>query len=291
MPPVSDQPDYPKFLRGTDAAAAHSALRALGDAQEALRNRPSRVVLSLPTDQIQVEQIRDLDAALAEHDAKWRMDNAALPELLQQLNIRTPADLQAVVDAAATQEPRSIVARFIWTGHLPEWLVRGSLTTNRGRLEICRLEVLSLQRQPVGLGKQTLRDISTEEILIESSRHLQVFAAADEARKASGHPERDNWKQAGAAAASDPSHRGRKRLSDEFIRSVAEAFLDEMGPGVYSRLAVRLRPGGRKPTEKQLEGWVRRATQDEWLSPGRSGSSYRSPGPRLIAARQAEAKQ
>jgi hypothetical protein len=79
-----------------------------------------------------------------------------------------------------------------------------------------------------------------------------------------------------------PQHGGRQPLNDDFLKTVAEAYLRETAygqpPGAMKRLAVEF---GRP--EETVRTWVGRARTRGWLGPSRRGRRGAEPGPRLTA--------
>lgn len=79
-----------------------------------------------------------------------------------------------------------------------------------------------------------------------------------------------------------PPTGGRQPLTDDLLKSVAEAYLRETAygqpPGAMKRLAAEFeRP------EETLRTWVGRARARGWLGPSRKGRRGAEPGPRLTA--------
>lgn len=79
-----------------------------------------------------------------------------------------------------------------------------------------------------------------------------------------------------------PARSGRQPMSDDFLRSLAVAYLRETThgkpPGALKRLATEFdRP------EETVRTWLARARERGWLGPSRKGRRGAEPGPRLTA--------
>jgi hypothetical protein len=79
-----------------------------------------------------------------------------------------------------------------------------------------------------------------------------------------------------------PQRRGPQPLSDDLLKTVAEAYLRETArgrpPGALKRLAAEF---GRP--EETVRSWITRARARDWLGPSRQGRRGAEPGPRFTA--------
>lgn len=75
---------------------------------------------------------------------------------------------------------------------------------------------------------------------------------------------------------------GRTPMSDELLRAVAEAYLEETAPDKPPRPMARLAERFERP-EETVRTWLARARKAGWLGPGIRGRIGGEPGPRLLA--------
>ena len=85
--------------------------------------------------------------------------------------------------------------------------------------------------------------------------------------------------------------RGRPALDDDFLRHIAERYLellDQHGQRVVKKLTEELRkkPGPETLSRETVARWVKRARQDGWLTPSTPGKAGGSPGHKLLVHRQ-----
>jgi hypothetical protein len=78
-----------------------------------------------------------------------------------------------------------------------------------------------------------------------------------------------------------PQTSGRTTMTDELLRAVAMAYIEETGPGKDKRAMQRMANRFGRP-EDTVRRWVARARRERWLGPGSKGRIGAEPGPRLI---------
>lgn len=83
-----------------------------------------------------------------------------------------------------------------------------------------------------------------------------------------------------------PKTSGRTELTDELLRQVALAFIEETGPGKDKRAIQRMVERFGRP-EGTLRTWISRARKTGWLAPGSKGRIGAEPGPKLIESQSA----
>lgn len=80
-----------------------------------------------------------------------------------------------------------------------------------------------------------------------------------------------------------PRTSGRTPMTDELLRQVALAFIEETGPGKDKRAIQRMAERFDRP-EGTLRTWIARARKEGWLAPGSKGRIGAEPGPKLTAS-------
>lgn len=73
-----------------------------------------------------------------------------------------------------------------------------------------------------------------------------------------------------------------RRLSDDFLKRVAEAWLVEAhrGSGAYKRMLAHFE--GEASSQETIRGWLKRARAEGWLAPSQGpGQLIAIPGPRM----------
>lgn len=83
-----------------------------------------------------------------------------------------------------------------------------------------------------------------------------------------------------APAVQIPKTSGRTELTDELLRAVALAFIEETGPGKDKRAIRRMVKRFGRP-EGTVRTWISRARKAGWLAPGSRGRIGAEAGPRL----------
>ncbi len=120
-----------------------------------------------------------------------------------------------------------------------------------------------------GVTARALREVPVGAILAEErARRMWEAAAADE----------------GLSEVQVCTHRhaGWAPLTQELLRDVALAFIEETEPGKDKRAMQRLAERFGRP-EETVRNWVTRARRDGWLAPGSKGRIGAEAGPRLRA--------
>ncbi|MFF2384074.1 hypothetical protein [Streptomyces sp. NPDC058108] len=137
----------------------------------------------------------------------------------------------------------------------------GDISRGDAGLTITRAEVNG--HLPAGITHQLLRKVPLGEILALGRAHLAAQEVPADAR-----PE------------PAPLPPGRILMTPELLREVAQAYIEESGPGkdraVFQRLEARFeRPKG------TLRTWIAKAREEGWLGPAVQGRGGAEPGPRL----------
>jgi hypothetical protein len=163
------------------------------------------------------------------------------------VRISAPAPADAV---------RGIACRFDWDGG--DLHATGDVSRGEHGLVITRMDITTAT--PAGITHALFRQAPLGEILRAANTWLRPEAPAD----------------------SYVIPTGRVLVTDDLLRHVALAYLEESGPGkdraVLQRLEARLgRPKG------TVRGWVQRAREDGWLGAAVQGRMGAEPGPKLLA--------
>lgn len=157
------------------------------------------------------------------------------------------------------QAAPTVALCFAWRGTETE--VSGDISRGEAGLAITRAEVNG--SLPAGITHQLLRKVPLGEILTLGRAHL----AAREAPQSS-------------PPAPETLPPGRILMTPDLLRRVAQAYIEETGPGkdraVLQRLEARFgRPKG------TLRTWIAKAREEGWLGPGVQGRGGAEPGPKL----------
>lgn len=155
-----------------------------------------------------------------------------------------------------------------------DWGATGQLVRTRKGIVISELTVTGFteaDKEPKPITSGVLRSVPTGEI---------VAAALESGFLA--HPE-----AAPATPRSSKPQPGRQPLSEELMRSVAEAYLAETAPGKPRGAIKRLAEQFGKPGPT-ISRWVMRAREDGWLGPAVPGREGATPGRRLLEEWDAE---
>lgn len=158
------------------------------------------------------------------------------------------------------------VHAFAWEGDGIEAV--GEVLHRPTGLVISRLEVSVSESAPAGLTHQMLRRVPLGEILAATRswrpeiQHAHLHMAG------------------GPSAATLPP--GRIPITDDLLRQVAVAYLEEIGPGKDRAVLQRLEERFGRP-KGTLRTWLGRARSEGWLGPAVQGRMGAEPGPRLLA--------
>lgn len=136
--------------------------------------------------------------------------------------------------------------------------IEGCLSRGSNGLTITRITVSA--PLPGGVTHRMLRDAPLSAILQQARAGL---APAPE-------------------AAQVPKTSGRTPMTDELLRAVALAFIEETGPGKDRRAIQRMAKRFERP-EGTIRTWIARARKDEWLAPGSRGRIGAEAGRRLAS--------
>jgi transposase len=77
---------------------------------------------------------------------------------------------------------------------------------------------------------------------------------------------------------------GRAPLTDDLLRRVAVAYLEETAPGKDRAAVTRVAARFDRPV-KTINNWIARARNEGWLGPAAQGRAGADPGPRLLEAK------
>lgn len=173
-----------------------------------------------------------------------------------------------------------LVARFIATA--ADCTATGNISREPEGLVVARIDYTTRARG--GLKTRMVRDLQFNEILAHARASVEVAAAPVSDVE---NPPVSVEPCCSCAGHIQPSKRGgRAPLSDEHIKSVAEAYLAATAPGVGGGVIASLSKDFGRPAAT-IQHWIKRARRDGWLGPGVKGRSGAEPGPRLIAERAA----
>lgn len=168
-----------------------------------------------------------------------------------------------------------IVAHFeLVTGQV---LIKGFVSRGDSGLVIKHVEVTS--QLPGGVTQRTLRETPLAGILKAIRAQVVWQEAAREGTRAFLGEE----PAPGLFEPQDvriPETSGRTPMSDELLRAVALAFIEETGPGKDKRAIQRMAKRFDRP-EGTLRTWIARARKEGWLAPGSKGRIGAEPGPKL----------
>lgn len=202
-----------------------------------------------------------------EIEAKRR---AALAELDVKLRWPSPA------------ERASGVAAFFSLDH-GGLSLEGELARGDTGLVISKVEVTA--PLPRGITQRALKDAPLAGIL----RSIRAQVAYQEAMREGTRAFLGEEPAPGLFLPEDvqiPKTSGRTELTDELLRQVALAFIEETGPGKDKRAIQRMVERFDRP-EGTLRTWISRARKAGWLAPGSKGRIGAEPGPKLIEAHSA----
>lgn len=201
--------------------------------------------------------------------------------------LRRTADARAAAGAALPVrifEPNEdskpgVVAHFSYAVPTESWSVFGDVTRGLHGLVLSRLEITPESSSGVTAG--LLRKIPVGEILAS----IRTKAAWESAQKTATRTLLGQEPIAGVFDEGDevtPRRSGRAPLSQELLRNVAMAYIDENAPGKPAGAMKRIAQRFGKP-EETMRNWVTRARRDGWLGPSVKGRAGAEAGPQLLA--------
>lgn len=160
------------------------------------------------------------------------------------------------------------------------WSVFGDVTRGSQGLVISRLEITPAEESS-GVTAALLRKIPVGEI-VAAVRTKAAWEAAQRAgtKVITGEEAVPGVFDEGDSAVVRRS--GRAPLTQDLLRQVAMAYIDENAPGKPSGAMKRIADSLGKP-EQTARNWVARARRDGWLGPSVKGRTGAEPGPKLRA--------
>lgn len=173
------------------------------------------------------------------------------PDFVGSIQLRRPAE-----DAAS-----EVVRHFEWRHE--DVQASGDVGRGDAGLMITRIEVSA--PLPQGVTRQLLRRVPLAEVL----KVARVDLAGQDMQVQADTQLRV------------PS--GRTAVTDDLLRNVSLAYLEETAPGKDRQATRRLAERFGRP-EGTVRTWVARARKEGWLGPGASGRMGAEPGPKLRAA-------
>jgi hypothetical protein len=159
------------------------------------------------------------------------------------------------------------------------YVMRGDISRGTAGLAITRVEVSA--PTSAGVTLRLLRSAPLGELLAAVRAHM----ALEEARRRGTGAFLGEEPAPGVFtedANQIPHTSGRTQMTDDLLRKVATAYLDETGPGKDRRAIQRLAGRFGRP-EGTVRTWVGRARKEGWLGPGAKGRMGAEAGPKLIA--------
>lgn len=156
-----------------------------------------------------------------------------------------------------------------------EWSVAGKAARTTNGLVIRSLDVRASDAATSGVTGNMLRKIPVGVIL----NHVR----GDVRRLSPQHLEAESPERA-------PRRGGRTALTDDLLRSVAEAYLRETAADRPSGALRRMAAEFERP-EGTIRTWLARARADGWLGPSVKGRAGAEPGPKLAAVQLADFKR
>lgn len=190
-------------------------------------------------------------------------------------------------DPEPADEAIGAVKRFVHEAD--GWIVTGTISRGNRGLIVSSLGVNPPrdQRAPNGVTTRFLQKLPVEKILAA----VRAQAALEEAKREGTRAFTGEEPVSGAFLPSDVedvADTGRRNaVTDDLLRQVAEAYLEETAPGREPGALRRMAERFSRP-EKTIQGWVSRARRAGWLGPGARGRSGAEPGPRLTRVRMEE---
>lgn len=162
----------------------------------------------------------------------------------------------------------------------PPFFIEGAVSRGDSGLVVTRVSVAA--PPPSGVTQRSLRDTPLADIL----KKIRAHVAWEEARRQGTRAFLGQEPAPGLFEPGDtqiPQTSGRTPMTDELLRQVALAFLEETGPGKDKRAIRRMAERFDRP-EGTLRTWIARARKEGWLGPGSKGRIGAEPGPKLTAS-------
>jgi len=134
---------------------------------------------------------------------------------------------------------------------------------------------------PTGVTQRALRDAPLAAII----KQIRAYVLFEQARREGTRAIFGQEPAPGLFRPGDervPQTSGRTPMTDDLLRAVALAFIEETGPGKDKRAIQRLAKRFNRP-EGTLRTWIARARREGWLTPGSKGRIGAEAGPKLIA--------
>lgn len=175
-----------------------------------------------------------------------------------------------------------VVAHFSYTQDEEGWTAFGDVARGAQGLVIARLEITPAAASS-GVTGSLLRKIPIGELLAA----VRLNAAWEIARREGTRELLGEEPAPGLFGETDekaPRRGGRAPITNELLRDIAIAYLEETAPGQPSGAMKRMAARFGRP-EETLRTWVTRARKDGWLGPSAKGRSGAEPGPRLVLYR------
>lgn len=157
--------------------------------------------------------------------------------------------------------------------------IEGHASRGDSGLVITRVQVIA--PLPSGVTQRLLREAPLSEIM----KQIRAYALFEQARREGTRVILGQEPAPGLFSPGDervPQTSGRTPMSDELLRAVAVAFIEETGPGKDKRAIQRMAIRFDRP-EGTLRTWIARARKEGWLAPGSKGRIGAEPGPKLTA--------
>jgi len=174
------------------------------------------------------------------------------------------------------QQTDGVVVHFAYTGEGYE--ITGDVSRGTAGLAITRAEVVA--PPPAGVTLRLLRSAPLGDLLTAVRAHVIL----EEARRRGTKTFLGEEAAPGVFSEGDssiPETSGRTAMTDDLLRKVAFAYLEETGPGKDRRAIQRLAERFGRP-EGTIRTWVSRARKEDWLGPGARGRMGAEPGPRML---------
>jgi transposase-like protein len=172
-----------------------------------------------------------------------------------------------------------VVAHFDYSPEDETWTVFGDVSRGAHGLVISRLEIKPAKTS-TGITGGLMRKIPTGELL----GSVRAWAAVEAAKKEGTRALLGEEPIQGVFREGDEKVQqrgGRTPLTDDLLRHVAAAYLEETAPGSAPGAMRRVADRFGRP-EETLRTWVTRARKDGWLGPSAKGRTGAEPGPKLL---------